>query len=161
MAKVYFKQSKKFSNLAEKVFKQQRDRVIKLIPSADVQHIGSTSIPGSITKGDVDIQIRVSKGDFKTAIDKLKSIYDINQSENWNENFASFKDERSLGIDFGAQLTIANSKSDDFVKLRDVLNNNPKLLEEYNQMKLKYQGKSMEAYRKEKAEFFQRLRELK
>lgn len=160
MTKVYFKHSKEFANLAEKIVKEQRDRIIKLIPSAEVHHIGSTAVPGSVTKGDVDIQIRVSKEDFRTAVDKLKAIYEINQPENWNQNFASFKKDGLFGMDFGAQLTVTNSVADDFVKLRDILNNDPKLLEEYNQMKLKYDGKNMAVYRKEKATFFQKLRDI-
>lgn len=45
-----------FKNDAEKTFTSQKN----LIPNADVQHVGSTAIQNSLTKGDIDIQIRVS-----------------------------------------------------------------------------------------------------
>lgn len=159
MDKVRFKPTSYFLNVAIKVFEEQKDRIIRLLPYADIQHIGSTSIPDSITKGDLDIVIRVPKEKFEGAIGALKSLYEINQPENWSQTFASFKDQKNLGTDFGAQLVIKDSKSDDFVKLRDILIENPKLIEELNLIKVKHEGRYMEDYRKEKADFFQKLRE--
>lgn len=159
MSNVHFRPSSDFTDLANKIFEEQKRKIIERLPSADIQHVGSTSIPNSLTKGDLDITVRVPAEKFKQATDVLKSMYEINQPENWSEVFASFKDEKSLGIDFGVQLVIQNSKSDDFVKLRDILLENPQLVEELNSIKMKYEGKSMGNYRKEKADFFQRLRE--
>ena len=159
MNKVFFKSSSHFFKKANKVFQEQKARINKSLPYADIQHIGSTSIPESVTKGDLDIAVRVPVDKFNLAIEVMKNIYDVNQPDNWAENFASFKDEKSLGIDFGAQLVIINSSSDDFVKLNEVLRSDPNLITKYNKMKLKYEGKSMDEYRKEKAAFFQKLRE--
>lgn len=159
MTNVHFKPSSDFKELANKIFEEQKNRIVGFLPYADVQHIGSTAIPNSVTKGDLDLVIRVPKEEFKRATKELKSIYDINQPDNWSDTFASFKDDKNLGIDFGVQLVIKDSKSDDFVKLRDILIRNPQLLEELNSIKMKYEGKSMEDYRKGKADFFQKLRE--
>lgn len=156
--RVHFEPADKFFNIANKVFRQQRARILELISNADVQHIGSTVIPASRTKGDLDINIRVRKEDFKPSIEKLKKLYDVNQPENWTESFASFKDEKNLGINFGAQLTVIGSGSDDFIKLRDILINNPILVGEFNKLKADFEGKDMEEYRKAKADFFQKLR---
>ncbi len=159
MGSVYFKPSSEFLAKATEVFEQQRVKLIKLMPYSDIQQVGSTAIPNSITKGDLDIVVRVPVDKFTSATEVLKSSYKINQPENWSKIFASFKDEDNLGIDFGVQLVIKDSRSDDFIKLRDVLRNNPQLVEDYNAMKLKYEGKNMDDYRKEKADFFQKLRE--
>lgn len=159
MSIVHFRPVSNFVELANKVFEEEKAKILQLLPYADIQHIGSTSFPNSITKGDLDLVISVPKKEFKHAIEQLKSIYDINQPENWSDTFASFKDEKNLGIDFGAQLVVRDSKSDDFIKLRDILLENPELIVDLNTIKIKYDGKSMDEYRKEKADFFQKLRE--
>lgn len=159
MSNVHFRPSLDFTDLANKIFEEQKRKIIERLPHADVQHIGGTSIPNSLTKGDLDLVVRVPKDKFGYAIQELKALYEINQPENWSDTFASFKDEKSLGIDFGAQLVVKDSKTDDFVKLRDILIENPQLVEELNLIKMKYENKSMKDYRKEKADFFQRLRE--
>lgn len=159
MTRVSFKNSEDFKQTSEKIFHEQSQIILKLAPNAQVFHIGSTSIANSLTKGDVDLLVRVSREEFPEAVEKLKQLYKINQPENWKEYFASFKDEIG-GTDFGAQLVIKDSVLDDFVQLRDLLSSNPELLEEYNSMKLKFEGKDMDEYRKEKSDFFEKLRNI-
>lgn len=72
MDKVHFRPASDFSKLADGVFEEQKARIIILIPFADVQHIGSTSIPNSITKGDLDLVIRVPKEEFRKAVKEFR-----------------------------------------------------------------------------------------
>lgn len=157
MTRVYFKPAANFTDKANKLFKEQKNIISDLIPSAKIEHIGSTAIPGSITKGDLDMNIRILKENFNHTIKVLKKLYEINQPENWTENFASFK-SRINGTDLGIQLTILSSSADDFVKLRNVLIKSPDLTKEFNLIKQTYNGKDIDEYRKEKAKFFERLR---
>ncbi len=158
MAEVYFKPAEDYIDSAGKLFEEQKLRLAPLLPGAEIEHIGSTSIPGLLTKGDLDINIRVAREDFEQAIGVLQQFYEVNQPENWNESFASFKDDHSFPLDFGAQLTVIGSELDDFVNLRDKLKSDGELLAAYNAMKSKYQGSSMDEYREAKAEFFYKLR---
>ncbi len=151
--------SNQISKEANSLFSKEKTKLLELFPNADVQHVGSTSIPGSLTKGDLDINIRVSKEDFDITLNSLKQIYEVNQPENWTKTFASFKNN-NMEIPLGVQLTVKNSEYDDFYKLRDLLINDPELLKEYNEMKFKFQDKNIDDYRKEKSEFFERLRKL-
>ena len=152
---VRFKLIDEFIDKAIEQFEAQKNRILALMPSADVQHIGSTAIPGSVTKGDLDINVRVPKEDFKETVAALKKLYQINQPKNWKSDFASFKNEP---LNLGVQVTIIGSQADDFVRLRDILIDHPELLKEFNEMKQKFEGKGMDDYRKEKAEFFEKLR---
>jgi GrpB-like predicted nucleotidyltransferase (UPF0157 family) len=40
-------------------FARHRAHVLDLVPDAEVAHVGSTSIPGALTKGDLDLLVRV------------------------------------------------------------------------------------------------------
>jgi GrpB-like predicted nucleotidyltransferase (UPF0157 family) len=159
MTNVYFKPTTDFTDKANKLFREQRAIISDLIPSAEIEHIGSTVIPGSITKGDLDMNIRVRKENFNHAIEVLRKLYEINQLRNWTENFASFKSKIN-GTDLGIQLTILGSPADDFVRLRDTLIKNPDLIKESNLMKQRHNGKDMDNYRKEKAKFFEKLKRV-
>lgn len=155
MNTVNFEPVDRFIDIANREFEKQKNRILELITFASVEHIGSTAIPGSITKGDLDINVRVRKENFEETVVTLKKLYQINQPENWKDDFASFKSEP---LNFGVQLTIIGSQADDFVRLRDILIDHPELLKECNEMKQRFEGKDMDEYRKEKAEFFEKLR---
>jgi len=160
METVTFINSDDIKETADKLFTEQRERIVAAIPDADVQHIGSTAIPNSLTKGDVDANVRVTKEKLPSTIESLRKLYDVNQRENWNDTFASFKDDSSFELPFGVQVTVIGSPSDDFVKLRDILLQNPKLVEEYNNLKRKSDGLNMAEYRKQKYELLEKIKKL-
>lgn len=156
METVSFAPTKDFLEIANKVFTQERERILSVLPNAEVHHIGSTAIPGAITKGDLDVNIRVKEGEFKGAVEQLKKLYAISQPYNWTEHFASFK-SGDLEIDFGVQLTAIDTKDDTFLLFRDTLIKNPTLVEEYNELKVRFEGGSMDEYRKEKSKFCEKV----
>lgn len=147
----------KTSDISERInalFESENKKLSELFPSADIQHVGSTAISGALSKGDLDINIRVKPEDFEGVVKTLKTLYEINQPENWTKVFASFKDDsRKLGV----QLTTVGSVEDYFVVQRDYLKSHPEAVSELNVLKEKYEGKDMEEYRKAKGEFFKRL----
>ena len=154
METVHFIKIEDIIEKINKLFQLEKQRLQELFPTVDIQHIGSTAVPGSISKGDLDINIRVTSEQFNIVIAQLKSIYVINQPDNWSEFFASFKDDaRNLGI----QVTIVGSKEDYFVTQRDYLKNHPEVVKELNILKAKFEGKGMDEYRKEKGKFFEKL----
>ena len=154
-----FRPSEIFKVTADKVFKEQKQRILEQLPFVEVEHVGATPIHGLLTKGDLDVNVRVNKDNFDKAVEILKGIYEINQPDNWTNTFASFKDDHNLEIDFGVQLTIIGSPEDYFVKQRDMLLQNPELVKELNHIKewCELEGKSMDEYRKAKGEFYNRI----
>lgn len=157
METVSFKPSEEFTNTAGRVFKEQKQRILDQIPYVEVHHVGGTAIPNLITKGDLDVNVRVEKNNFNSAVEVLRQMYEINQLDNWTENYASFKDDKNLGIDLGVQLTVIGSSDDYFLSQRDILLTNMNLVKELNDIKARYEGKSMDEYRKEKGQFFERI----
>lgn len=153
---VYFHKQKNFREHAEELFLKEWKKILRVIPNADIQHIGSTAIPGSLTKGDLDIQVRVKQKDFKKTQNALSKMYKPNKGNPPTKTYASFKDNDTK-IPLGIQLTVIGLKEDNFTALRDILVSNRKHLERYNAMKKRHHGKSMKEYRKAKGRFIEKI----
>ncbi len=146
-------ENERIFSIAERLFVQQKELIQSLIPSAQIEHVGSSSIKGAINIGDLDIQVRIPQEDFGQAEEALKSLYFINHPELRNDQFAIFKSvDHELPI--GIMLTVIDSKYDEFYKQRDLLRNDPKLLARYNDLKRSYEGKPIQEYKKAKSELF-------
>jgi GrpB-like predicted nucleotidyltransferase (UPF0157 family) len=124
-----------------------------LLPAeAEIHHVGSTSIPGSITKGDVDICVRVPPFLFALCDQELAKHYPRNNGSPHTDAFASFS-KGNMGI----QLVVAGSDLDVFLAFRDMLAANPALLAQYNTLKQACEGDPVPVYREKKAAFIESL----
>jgi len=157
---VYFREQEKFRQRAQELFLKEQKRILRVVPNADIQHIGSTAIPDSLTKGDLDIQVRVKQKDFEKAQNALSKIYKSNKGNPPTKTYASFKDDDAK-IPLGVQLTVIGSKEDNFTALRDILVSDKKHLKAYNALKERYQGKPMREYRKAKGKFIENILKTK
>lgn len=154
METVHFVKTENISEKVNALFETEKAKLLELFPHADIQHIGGTSVPCTISKGDLDINVRVEQAEFDAVVERIKTIYEINQPNNWTAGFASFKDDsRDLGI----QVTAIGLLDDCFVTQRDYLREHPEKVIELNQLKERFEGKSMNEYRKEKRVFFEEL----
>lgn len=55
-------------------FSLYRKQISALLPSAQIEHIGSSAIPNAFSKGDLDIYIEVLPDQFEFAIEQLKRL---------------------------------------------------------------------------------------
>lgn len=140
----------------EAAFSHHRLRLLALLPDADVQHIGSTAVPGSLTKGDLDIQLRVSADTFAAADALLAQHYERNLGSAHSPTFSSFKDD-TTDPPLGIQLTVAGAPEDFFCRIRDYLIAHPEEHERYNTLKRRFQGALMTDYRAAKSAFMESL----
>ena len=85
------------------LFARRSAELSALLPAARVEHIGSTAVPGSLTKGDLDICVVVAGADFEAAARILTDRLAIHQPENWSPTLASFTAPSEDGIDVGVQ----------------------------------------------------------
>lgn len=129
------------------VLTKVRTRVHATLPAIEVHHIGSTAIPGALTKGDLDVVLRVESHEFRSTIEKLRVAFSVKQPENWDPYFASFGNDTDFGISVGVQLVIKDSQADFFLFVRDYLISNPATLAAYNQAKQQSATRNVRVYR--------------
>lgn len=152
---MHFVPSEEVVETAEDEFRRYRLTLLNLIPTADIQHVGSTAVPGLLTKGDLDIQVRVPVEEFDPAKAKLRNGFNPrHENEIWTKAFASFEDHANPAMPVGIQLTVTGSAFDEFVRVRDLLRTDMELLNRYNQLKRRFEGKSETEYKRAKRKMF-------
>jgi GrpB-like predicted nucleotidyltransferase (UPF0157 family) len=154
--RVSFAPEQRFREAAGTLFSRVQARLQALIPGADIQHVGSTAIPGALTKGDLDVQVRVASGHYSAAKEALSKLYRVNAGGFALQDATSFEDyttEPSVGI----HLTVIGGSADIQCKFRDLLIASPLLREEYDRLKRGFDGGSMAEYRDAKAIFVTRV----
>lgn len=67
MAHLTFFPSELVANEAAAAFAEHELRIRERLSSVDIRHTGGTSVPGVLTSGDVDLQVRTGSQSFETA----------------------------------------------------------------------------------------------
>jgi GrpB-like predicted nucleotidyltransferase (UPF0157 family) len=136
--------------------KSHRARIELVLEDVEIEHIGSTAVPGALTKGDLDLLVSVPEPRFSSAIDSLKDLYVVDQPENWSSTFASFRHEPEGDIPVGVQVVIAGSGDESlFLEWRDRLRSDAGLLERFNAFKRDQEGTDPDSYVEAKALFIE------
>ena len=144
--------------LINRAFQQHSRAIRALLPDAEVEHIGATAVPGSLTKGDLDLLVRVPPEELSAAVQALQERYAIYQRENWTETYASFVDEQADDPRVGVQLVVAGSDLDvAFVSIRRLLRSRPDLVERSNDLKRSFEGGDPQEYVAAKQAFIEAL----
>jgi len=136
----------------EAVYKSMKQQVLVHLPNADIYHVGSSAVPGLLTKGDVDINVRCTPDDFFAYEAVLVQLFNRNNGSDRTEDFSAFETQAD-GIDVGIQLSTYGFKYARFVEFRDALRLDPARVVAYNDLKKRHQGADMDAYRVAKGSF--------
>jgi GrpB-like predicted nucleotidyltransferase (UPF0157 family) len=137
-------------------FEQLRNELQAMVPGAQIEHVGSTAIPGSLTKGDLDIQVRVLAAQYAAAKERLCQLLDVNAGGFSAHDAISFEDYRHVPH-VGIHLTVVGGSADIQWRFRDLLLAFESLRLEYDDLKRRFEGQSMERYRAAKADFVDRV----
>jgi GrpB-like predicted nucleotidyltransferase (UPF0157 family) len=154
MDNIHFYTSEEISPKAQRLFKNEKHRILSLFPDVQVEHVGATSVPGALTVGDLDIQIRVKKSELGLVSKELKNVYHENHPELWNEHFSLFHKKDHPAMPMSIMVTVIDTPYDEFYKIRDMFRSDGALLERYNALKRRYEGKSELEYKVAKRDFF-------
>jgi GrpB-like predicted nucleotidyltransferase (UPF0157 family) len=143
----------------EEIFNHLRLEVLKILPTSRIEHVGSSSIPGSISKGDLDVVVSVSKGHLDSSIQKILGIGYAEKKDTLRTDELCMLTTEKYDHDVAIQLIAEGSEFENFILFRDQLRMNPSLVEEYNHIKLFHQSSAPDDYREAKAKFIYRVLE--
>jgi len=133
------------------------NRLRAVLPEFEMHHVGATAIPGAVTKGDVDIVVRVTATQFPVVVRSLGTLFDKKQAENWTDEFASFGDDDSFVLPLGIQVVVSGSELDVFLYLRDYLRAHEDAREEYDRIKLEHASDNGDGYWEAKNAFLEQI----
>ena len=151
---MHFVPSEELRPTIDRIFEAEKKMLVGLVPGADIQHNGSTAIPGALTKGDLDIQVRVTAELVNQAVTAISPYYHVNHPELWTTEFALFERYDDPVVPIGVVVTAIGSEYDEYHKMRDLFINNHELLLAYNALKQIYEGRPESEYKNAKHTFF-------
>jgi GrpB-like predicted nucleotidyltransferase (UPF0157 family) len=126
-----------------------------LLPTARVEHIGSSAIPYAISKGDLDIFVGVEKNNFTQAITSLEELGFKEKKDTLRTDELCMLE--SCSEDVALQVVVNDSEFEGFLHFRDKLREGPKFVYEYNHLKRSCEGFSQDKYRERKSEFIEHV----
>jgi GrpB-like predicted nucleotidyltransferase (UPF0157 family) len=135
---------------AQRLFERVRRSIVTMLPSdADIRHIGATAVSGCLTKGDLDIVVRVPGMAFQQADALLARHFTRNDGSIRTASFSAFEDA-STDPHLGIQLTMIGGPHDFFHLFVEALRRSPHLVSEYNTLTLLHEGSDMTVYRRQR-----------
>ncbi len=118
--------SSEFQELAKEIFGTLEREIKNKFSEYCFEHIGSTSILGCLTKGDIDFYLEVDPSLHDQAIFALQSLgFRIKSDTHRDENLCMLGNQKCA-----VQVVAKGSEYEFFKIFRDELNSNPWLVEE-------------------------------
>ncbi len=95
---------------------------------------GGSSLAGLLTKGDIDLHLRVAADDFPVAVSRLPALFAAARTEIWTSCFAVF--ERASVPPVGVAVTVVGSEHDlRFLRSWEQMGQSAAAREQYNILK--------------------------
>jgi GrpB-like predicted nucleotidyltransferase (UPF0157 family) len=117
----------------------------------DLVLTGATSVPGALTKGDVDLHLRVDWTAFEAVVERLRGVYPVGSPQAWAPTLAVF--DVSGPRPTGLAVTPRGCEHDlRFTQAWNALRHHPEWLRRYNA--LKAEAAETGAYEACKSAFF-------
>ncbi|MEA9357583.1 GrpB family protein [Bacteriovorax sp. PP10] len=128
-----------------------------ILPDARIEHIGSSAVPGSISKGDLDVFVGVDHSHFNQALSLIKSLDFYEKKGTFRSDELCMLVTDKFNYDVAVQLVSNGSEFEDFLKFRDLLKTNDEFVKEYNEVKLMAQYLDGNEYRQKKSIFITKI----
>ena len=144
------------------IYKELEKNITDLLPLARIEHVGASSVEGCISKGDLDILVAVDKNQFEDSLNQIKSLgfYEKKETLRTNE-LCMLVTNMYEGEDVAIQLIVNDSNFENFIRFRDILRSDEKVLSQYNELKISSISLDQEEYRNRKNKFISSILDLK
>ena len=129
------------------LFENVRVDVLNHISNLRFEHIGASSIKGSVSKGDLDIFAGVERDQFNLTIKKLRDIGFTEKENTLRTSELCMMVTDKYNYDVAIQVVVNGSEFEDFIKFRDFMRTRPDLVEELNTLKRSCSDLTPEEYR--------------
>jgi len=153
MPRVTLLESAQYQDQAAATFAAVAAEVARLVPHAIIEHIGASSIPGAISKGDLDICLLVPAQDHARSVEALEAAGYVAKAGTLRTPALCMLLSADTTMDVALQVVARGSEFEFFLHFRDALRADPALVTQYNQLKQRFASDGMDRYRDEKARF--------
>ncbi|MFI8124811.1 GrpB family protein [Acinetobacter sp. ABJ-A23_2] len=151
-----FLEPEQYQKNCVQLFNSYQKDISTLLPFAKIEHIGSSAIPNVISKGDLDIYIEVMPEQFEFAIEQLKKLNFIEKQNTLRTDELCMLESLN-NDDVAFQVVVTDSVFTFFLTFRNKLIDSPRLVKEYNQLKLACSHLDHDQYRTIKSDFINRV----
>lgn len=151
-----FLEPEQYQQRCAQLFNSYQKDISTLLPFAKIEHIGSSAIPNAISKGDLDIYIEVKPDQFKFAIERLKTLNFIEKQNTLRTHELCMLESLNKD-DVAFQIVVTDSIFTFFLTFKNKLISSPKLVNEYNELKLQCSHLDPDQYRTIKSDFINRV----
>ena len=139
-----------FSSKAKKTGNLIISKIKKKLPELDILFIGATAL-GIAGQNDIDIYVLSNPKDFSKYLPVIKKLF--GKPKNIHKAFVEWEFTEN-GYPIELYLTEPPERQ---IKVYKILKSNKKLLKEYEDLKLKFEGKRSRDYQKVKYEFYNKI----
>ncbi len=111
-----FYKADEYQASCENLYRKYELEIAALLPDASIEHIGTSSIPNAVSKGDLDILVGVNGKELENAV-KLLSTLGFNEKSDTLRTPELCMLENSSGEDVAFQVVANGSEFEFFVGL--------------------------------------------
>ena len=148
-----FLKPEEYQNKANEIFHTVREQIKDILPRARVEHVGSSAVPGCISKGDLDIFVGVDALEFQEVLKKLMKIGFTEKKDTLRTNSLCMMVTNQFDWDVAIQVVENGTDWENFIHFRDILIANNEINQKYNDLKNACVTNNAKEYRQKKSMF--------
>lgn len=134
-----FYRADQYQASCEALFFRYKREIQQLLPDAIIDHIGASSIPKAVSKGDLDIFVGVEANELELAVQILMTLGFQEKVDTLRTSELCML-ESTANEDVACQVVSNRSAFECFLVFRDTLRANSSLIQEYNELKMSCKG---------------------